>query len=138
MTAASSTDQALIQICSCAGSGETRARLATAAPRPTPLGQRRASGPGGRVPGDGVSAALRMVLVIEAPWSEWSVSDARSGPPASRRGNRQASSPGPRPETAAARRSTGSEVERQRGELGAGGDAELGERVPQMKVDGAG
>src|SRR4051794_2884304 len=68
MTAASSTDQALIQICSCAGSGETRARLATAAPRPTPLGQRRASGPGGRVPGDGVSAALRMVLVIEAPW----------------------------------------------------------------------
>src|SRR5919202_1930952 len=100
MTAASSTDQALIHICSFAGNGATSARLATAAPTPTPVGQRRASGPRERLPGDGTWAGFAAGCCT------------RRRPP--------------------------SEVERQRGQLRAGGHGELAEHVAQVEVDGAG
>src|SRR3954465_6166213 len=83
--------------------------------------------------------------------------DARSGLTASRRENRQVRRRGCAPVSArwsaqaladddvaaAAAGAAGagvrrSQVERQRGELGAGGDAELAEHIAQVEVDGAG
>src|SRR3954451_22334542 len=92
MTAASSTHQALIQVCTWSGSGAMTATLAAAAAMPIQLGHRRA--PVAYVPPRlrvvGATAAAVAVLVIGRLLRPgWSVPDARSGAPASRRENRQ-------------------------------------------------
>src|SRR3954453_8531835 len=103
------------------------------------------------------SGAWSVLLIVGLLRPSWSASDARSRPPASRRENRQVRRWGLFPVSAprwsaqaladddvaaAAARSAGagvrrSQLERQRGELGAGGDAELAEHVAKVEVDGA-